>query len=140
MSKRLDLFRDVYLPQTTLGRLFVDGVFFCYTLEDTVRPLGIKVKDHTAIAEGTYIVSVNVSPKFKRRLPYVHNTPQFIGIRFHRLSTHRGTSGCVGIGYDRNKKDGTISRDDGAEAKLVSILDDGGEHILHVRNLYNEDR
>ena len=50
----------------TIGRLYLNGEFFCNTLEDKVRDLNktAKVKGMTAIPAGEYEVSMNIiSPK-----------------------------------------------------------------------------
>ena len=54
----------------TIGALYVDGVFHCYTLEDAIQPVGQpKVPGSTAIPTGTYHVIVNLSPRLKKRMP-----------------------------------------------------------------------
>jgi hypothetical protein len=74
--------RDTY----TIGKLYVDGQYWCDTLEDRVRDLTRekKVPGETAIPAGTYDVVVNVSPKFKRLLPRLLRVPHFEGILIHR--------------------------------------------------------
>ena len=67
----------------TIGHLFVDGEYFCDTLEDTNRGLNDnmstaeilkkKVKGRTAIPRGTYKVSLTMSPRFKRVMPLLMN-------------------------------------------------------------------
>ena len=67
--------RDSY----TIGRLYIDGVKFCDTLEDKDRGLtqsmsvedikSKKVYGKTAIPTGTYTVSFNYSNKFRKQLP-----------------------------------------------------------------------
>ena len=61
--------REFFAETYTIGKLYVDGVYFCDTLENPVRPEGIKIPNETAIPYGTYEVIVNFSPKFKRILP-----------------------------------------------------------------------
>jgi len=58
---KIQLFRILYNEDSTRGALFVDGKFFGYTLEDVVRPAGVKVPGKTAIQAGKYGVIVNVS-------------------------------------------------------------------------------
>lgn len=70
---KLLILRHRYTPTGTFGKLFIDGVEECFTLEDTIRPPGIKVKHHTAIPEGVYRVKLHVSPRFKRTLPLIYN-------------------------------------------------------------------
>lgn len=80
----------------TIGRLSIDGVFFCYTLEDQIRP--VKIKGETAIPAGTYPVKLTPSPRFGRVLPEVLKVPNFIGIRIHAGNRKQDTEGCILVG------------------------------------------
>ena len=101
---KIEVKRDSYTARTTLGKLYIDGVYFCETLEDTVRPFGIKVPGETAIPEGiTYIVKVTYSNRFKRDMISITtdgnftlsaNGITFKGIRAHGGNTHNNTHGC----------------------------------------------
>ncbi len=100
---KLHLARYRYSPTTTQGILSIDGVFFAYTLEDTMRlmfdpiigkVLGDKVMHKTAIPAGEYIVSVNHSARFDKMMTQVHNVPQFSAIRLHGGNDHADTDGC----------------------------------------------
>jgi len=98
---RLTLARTDKLHGATLGELSEDGVHICYTLEDTVRPAGVKVPGQTAIPAGSYRVIVNLSARFRRPLPLVQNVPGFSGIRIHPGNTTADTEGCILVGYER---------------------------------------
>ena len=97
---KITLHRTCKTSTYTEGILTIDGVFFCHTLEDTTRNLTLekKIKDHTAIPEGTYSVEVSYSPRFKRLLPLLIDVPYFSGIRIHRGNTAEDTSGCILVG------------------------------------------
>lgn len=89
----------------TIGRLYVDGQYFCDTLEDADRGLGsdmplekisrLKVYGQTAIPTGRYAVTLGVvSPRFKDRawarpyggkVPRLLNVPGFDGVLIHCL-------------------------------------------------------
>ena len=106
----LRLIRETYTSQTTLGKLFVNGEFFGYTLEDTVRAFGIKVPKHTAIPAYIYHVKLNYSPKFGRIMTLIFNMDdesifamgiRFSGIRFHGGNRHTDTEGCILIAKNR---------------------------------------
>ena len=86
----------------TIGRMYVDGIFFCNTLEDTVRdiPTEGKIPGKTAIPAGTYDVVYNLSPKFHRKLPLLLGVPYFSGVRIHPLNTPEETDGCIGVGLN----------------------------------------
>ena len=88
-------------PDYTIGRLYIDGQYFCDTLEDAVREE--KIVGKTAILAGTYQVIVNRSPKFKRDLPLLLGVPNFEGIRIHRGNTAKDTSGCILVGENKVK-------------------------------------
>lgn len=86
---------------STLGELYVNGEFFCYTLEDADRFLetgGEKVMGQTAIPRGLYQLVLNESRRFERLLPLLINVPQFAGVRIHPGNTHRDTEGCILVG------------------------------------------
>ena len=43
------------------------------------------------------------SPRFKRRLPYLHDVPHFLGILFHSGNTADDSAGCLIVGRNRVK-------------------------------------
>lgn len=104
MYTRLEIRRYQYSTRTTIGKLYVDGKFYCYTLEDTVRAEGIKVKKETAIPAGEYNVGIRVSPKYGE-VPVIYTEDDELtikkkGISFKYVLFHGGnrisdTEGCV---------------------------------------------
>ena len=96
---KLDLIRKEFTNISTIGELLIDGVFFCFTLEDVVRD--IKIPHETAIPYGTYQVVTNYSNRFQKVMPLLLNVPGFEGVRIHNGSTDKDTDGCVLIGYNR---------------------------------------
>jgi hypothetical protein len=112
---RLELVRLYKKKEYTIGKLYIDGVYFCDTLEDPVRDLPIeeKIGGHTAIPEGTYrIVLHTISPKYSQkkaydwcggRLPRLLNVPYFDGILIHSGNTNKDTAGCILVGENKEK-------------------------------------
>lgn len=95
---KLKLVRETLTEFSTIGSLYVNGVFECYILEDEDRRLeegGQKVYGKTAIPLGTYKVTINMSNRFKRLLPLLIGVPQFEGIRIHPGNTDKDTEGCL---------------------------------------------
>ena len=88
----------------TIGKLYVDGIYHCFTLEDKVRE-GEKVNGQTAIPYGTYSVIIDHSNRFNRDLPHVLNVPGFEGIRIHTGNTDADTEGCILLGTTWAGKD-----------------------------------
>lgn len=85
----------------TIGKMYLNGEYFCDTLEDAVRP--VKIPNETAIPAGTYKVEVTYSPKFKRDLPLLIDVPNYTGIRIHNGSNKDHTSGCILVGFNKTK-------------------------------------
>ena len=96
---KLRLERLERTPEYTIGRLFVDGVFECWTLEDPVRE-GPKVPGSTAIPEGTFVLLLDFSHRFQKVMPHVLDVPGFAGIRIHAGNTVADTEGCVLVGKE----------------------------------------
>lgn len=102
----------------TLGSLYLDDVWFCWTLEDTIRqpklrtqPVDVaawvatwKVPGETAIPAGRYDVKLTLSSRFKAVLPEVLDVPGFSGIRIHAGNTDKDTEGCLLLGTARRER------------------------------------
>jgi Family of unknown function (DUF5675) len=97
----LKLVRKIFTEQSTIGELFVDGKFECFTLEDKVRP--VKIHGETAIPEGIYEVIINFSPRFKRQLPRLLKVLNFEGILIHPGNSAVNTDGCILVGTTKSK-------------------------------------
>lgn len=96
---KLQVTRNQFTTQSTVGELTVNEVFECFTLEDPVRPK--KTAGVTAIPAGTYTVEITPSAKFKRDLPLLHDVPEFEGVRIHSGNVAADTEGCLLVGKTR---------------------------------------
>lgn len=135
--------RDTY----TIGHLYVDGVRFCDTLEDTDRGLDQKMslavlkarkrKGITAIPTGRYRVTLGVkSPKYSKRpqydfcegyVPRLINVPAYDGILIHIGNYPQDTEGCILVG--RNTKVGAVLQSTETFKKLYATLKKSTENI-----------
>lgn len=124
----------------TIGKLYIDGTYFCDTLEDTDRGLDQsmdletirekKVKGYTAIPTGTYIVTLNVvSPKYSKRsqynfckgkVPRLLDVPGYEGILIHTGNYPKDTEGCILVG--KNTKVGAVLDSTNTFKELYSRL------------------
>ncbi|HEX8178523.1 MAG TPA: DUF5675 family protein [Pyrinomonadaceae bacterium] len=95
----IKLVRKTFTEESTMGELFVNGKFQCFTLEDKVR--AVKIHGKTAIPEGIYEVVVTFSNKFKKPLPLLLNVPNFDGIRIHSGNKAADTEGCILVGTSK---------------------------------------
>lgn len=93
----------------TFGKLFADGVFLCYTLEDVVREVaGTPVQDwkllgktaipSTAYVGKPYVVTLENSGRFGPDTLTINAVPGFSSIRMHAGNTDADTEGCVLLG------------------------------------------
>lgn len=99
---KLLLQRETYTNTTTIGRLYLDGVFQCFTLEDKVRPSGIYIYGETAIPAGKYAVTWGKSPRFGFFTPRLLDVPGFQGILIHVGNYAKDTHGCILLGLDKH--------------------------------------
>lgn len=113
---RVTLRRIAFKDKYTIGRLYINGVYFCDTIEDKDRGLydwqsveyilEKKIKHETAIPYGMYKLLWSYSSKYKRLMPEITGVKGFSGIRVHSGNTAEHSSGCVLLGY--NKKAGMV--------------------------------
>lgn len=104
----------------TIGKLYIDGQYFCDACEDTDRGLDQsmevpeilkrKKKNETAIPTGVYTVRFTYSPRFKRLMPQIENVKGFSGVRIHAGNTAKDTEGCILLGRNTIKGGVTQSR------------------------------
>lgn len=90
-------------PDYTIGKLYIDGKYFCDTLEDTVRNPGVKIPGKTAIPAGKYKIKLTESLRFVRLMPRLENVPGFTGVLIHAGNTAEDTEGCILVGKNRVK-------------------------------------
>lgn len=99
----------------TIGKMYIDGEYFCDTLEDTDRELAqgmalstlkeMKEFGRTAIPTGEYVLTITYSNRFAKMMPLINDVSAFSGVRIHPLNTSKETEGCIGVGIcdDPNK-------------------------------------
>lgn len=134
---KLRLERLYKKEEYTIGKLYINDIYFCDTLEDKDRNLNdsmtlaevlnIKVYGRTAIPTGHYKVTITHSPRFKCKLPLVNDVIGYSGIRIHNGTNHNHTSGCILVGYNTIK--GQLTNSKNCLIKLNSILMNTEEDI-----------
>lgn len=130
-------FKDTY----TIGRLYVDGVYFCDTLEDKDRGLDdsmtveeiLRKKKYgqTAIPTGTYKVQITYSPKYKRMMPLLLGVKGYSGIRIHSGNTDKDTLGCLLVGL--NTKVGMVTDSRNTYSRLYALMKDKKDITIEIR-------
>ncbi len=140
-------------PKATyvIGRLYIDGIFYCNSLEDADRGLkqtdsldyikSRKVAKETAIPKGTYKVAMNItSPKYSAvawywklcqgKMPRLLNVPGFEGILIHPGNSALDSAGCLLCG--KNTKVGQLTESKETFKKIYKLMKsayDKGEEI-----------
>lgn len=140
----------------TIGKLYIDGIYFCDTIEDTDRGLTQdmpiseisrkKIAGKTAIPSGTYNLDMNtISPRFSKisfyknlcngRVPRLLNVPGFVGVLIHVGNTAKDSEGCILVG--KNKVVGQVveSRDTFKKLydKLISAHKSGQSITIQIK-------
>lgn len=132
---KLELKRIQFGDDYTIGRLYADGQFVCYTLEDKVRevigePVSTwKVMSQTAIPVGVYPVIITMSTRFRTRLPLLLNVPGFDGVRIHTGNSSKDTEGCILVGAAWDGKSGWVGSSKVAFSMLFPMLEAAKEPI-----------
>lgn len=93
----LTLMRDPEQPFETPGRMAVNGVFCCFTLEPSLGDYG----PDEAIPPGRYPVHIRWSPKFQEPIAHVDAVPGRSAIEIHDGNTAADTRGCILVGQER---------------------------------------
>jgi hypothetical protein len=110
---KFTLQRTHTIGPATFGKLYADGVFVCYTLEDEIReqpgrPVNEwKIKTATAIpstlhAGKPYPLTMELSNRFGPDTLTVRDVPGFVGVRMHAGNTPADTEGCPLLGMAIN--------------------------------------
>jgi hypothetical protein len=142
-TRKIKVERYIKGDNFTVGKLYIDDVFYCNTLEDKDRGLrqdmplatinSIKVPAKTCIPSGTYKISLDIkSPSFSQkdwyvkninggRLPYLLNVPGYTHILLHGGKTVDNTEGCLLTGIYANN--GQLKDYASSRQKLKDVFD-----------------
>lgn len=134
--------RRIALKDTyTIGKMYIDGEYFCDCCEDRVRDLRkeTKIPNKTAIPYGTYEITMDVkSTKFSNfekypwakeydgYIPRLTNVPLFLGVLIHPGNDEQDTSGCLLCG--ENKVVGKVINSTKTFQRLMN------EHLIPAKN------
>jgi hypothetical protein len=147
MHIRVD--RYISNEEATLSRLYIDGVFFCYGLEDQYQE--IKIPDETRIPPGTYKIQLRAAGglhgryaaryDFHKGMLHLQNVPGFTWVYVHTGNNDDHTSACLLVGNGRNEKDFTLSNSRYAYKRLYEfVVDAAFDKKLTISFEDNDDR
>jgi hypothetical protein len=136
--------RDIRSTKSTTGKLFVNGLFECFVLEDEDRGLKStmpieeinerKIYGNTCIPTGSYRVVVTMSNRFKRMLPLLQNVKGYEGIRIHTGNTDANTEGCIlpGAARQSNMVTGSRIAFDKLFTKITQAINNGERVVITI--------
>ena len=142
---RITLVRIANRPTYCIGKLYIDGKWFCDVIEDVDRGLddamdekeilNRKIKGETAIPTGIYQVLLTYSPKYKRIMPLIANVKGYSGIRIHSGNTAKDSEGCLIVG--KNTKVGMVTDSRNTYNALFKRLNQTkGKIIIDIQRKY----
>lgn len=145
MDFLIDVERYKHSSDFTLSRVYLDGQFECFGLEDERRD--VKVMHETRIPEGEYRVTLRTFgshhekykvkfPGFHRGMLWVRDIPGFRDILIHIGNTEKDTSGCLLVGSWPNEDAGTIVHSTSAYEKLYKKVIDAIDSKREVKIKY----
>lgn len=119
----------------TLSKVYVNGQFICYGLEDKYRPDGQKVDGETRIPAGKYRVTARTEGGFHSRykkkfgdwhrgMLWVRDVPGFEWILIHIGNTDADTAGCLLVGLSATESTMFVGNSTGAYKKLYPMVID----------------
>ena len=131
MELLVDRFEKSVNDLATIGRLSIDGVVFCYTLEDKVREVAgqpvstWKISEQTAIPSGRYKITLVWSHKHACMVPLVNDVPGFSAIEIHWGNTDSDTEGCLLLGNEHVAGADRVSQSNLAWDAFMIVLEQG---------------
>ena len=128
------IIRDTSTQNSTIGKLFINGEFFCDTLEN---PYINNERNISCIPAGVYKVRLRLARESATR-DYLHllvqEVPNRSYILFHRGNTAKDTRGCILVGQSREQDRVNNSRL-AMDLIVKEIVNLGGENInLIIKN------
>jgi hypothetical protein len=110
---RVIIKRETRTDKSTIGKLFIDMIEMCYTLEDTERPDGEKKYGETAIPKGLYKLGLRTSGStlneiYKQKYADIHrgmiellDIPGYSNVYIHIGNYPKDTLGCPLVGMQK---------------------------------------
>ena len=124
----------------TIGKMYIDGKYFCDTLEDKDRGLSQSMTEEeirkrkgdglTARPTGAYEVRVNYSERFGKLMPLLLDVKGYAGVRIHSGNTPSDTLGCILVG--RNTAKGMVTESRKTFLRLMETLKRNNEVVLRI--------
>jgi Steigviridae/Suoliviridae L,D-carboxypeptidase/transpeptidase len=102
MSLIVEVRRDLYTKLSTQGKLAIDSIPQCFTLEPAAGSDEIASRTPKGcIPCGTYPLTIRWSPKRKAYCPHIEDVPGFDAIEQHIGNFPKDTDGCTLVGKIR---------------------------------------
>jgi hypothetical protein len=130
----IELLRYSGAKHTTMGLMFINGIFSCYTLEDEYRAQ--KLRGETRIPGGRYRVELRreggMHQRYGDRFSDIHDgmlwlrdVPSFKWVYIHVGNTDDDTEGCILVAdqaYSNVSDEGRIGKSTPAYRRIYSLI------------------
>jgi len=143
----IELRREQDNGSSTIGVMRIDGIFECFTLEDTFNEP--KIYSQTRIPEGEFRILLRdeggMTKKYSKKygdehegMLWLQDVPNFEYVYIHTGNKHEHTDGCilVGTGCDSNKirqsVTGSVLKYKKTYAKILKAIKDGEEVTIKI--------
>ena len=128
---KIEVIREASNKDCTFGKLYINGKFYCNTLEDVQRE--VKIKGETAIPKGTYVVTLRnaggKNEKYKEKfgsahfgMLYLNNIPNYEYVLIHIGNTKKDSEGCILVGLGKDVKSNSITQSTDAYKLIYPII------------------
>lgn len=128
---KIEVIREASNKDCTFGKLYINGKFYCNTLEDVQRD--VKIKGETAIPKGAYVVTLRnaggKNEKYKEKfgtghfgMLYLNNIPNYEYVLIHIGNTKKDSEGCILVGLGKDVKSNSITQSTDAYKLIYPII------------------
>lgn len=117
LNDGLILNRTDFTDKSTIGDLYLDGHWTCFTLELSCRK---NAEGKVCIPEGKYEVRMEWSTRFGMNTPHLQNVPGRTFIEIHPGNKPEDTEGCILLGQSKDVD--WVSNSRSAYLALVALL------------------
>lgn len=114
---KLQVRREILTALSSIGTLYLDGLFYSFTLEPPKRS-----QKPCSIPQGSYDLTIRFSKKFQRLMPHVENVPGFEAIEIHWGNYPKDTEGCTLVGFVKGPPPDFIGQSKDAFGTLFNRL------------------
>lgn len=144
MNNKITVIRDTYSDMGTFGKLYIDGKFFCYTVEQLWKD---NLPEVSCIPEGTYQLKLRFSPIVQKSSDgefsegyEITNVPGRKYVMVHAANTFDQLKACLAcgdsLGFVNNKW--AVLNSKTTFKKLMHKLEEKNDWEMLITNIFDK--